>query len=54
MSKPLTMEALASQLRALRMRVEDLEDIRDYASAVKENDREPLKPWDDAKRDLDL
>jgi hypothetical protein len=54
MSETLTIEALASELRALRERVEDLEDIRDYEAAVKENNGEPLIPWEEAKRDLDL
>jgi len=54
MSETVTIESLASQLRALRERVEDLEDIRDYEAAVKENNGEPLIPWEEAKRDLDI
>jgi len=54
MSETLTIESLASELRALRERVEDLEDIRDFEVAVKENNGKPLMSWEDAKRDLDL
>jgi len=54
MSETLTIESLASELRALRERVEDLEDIRDFEVAVKENNGKALMSWEDAKRDLDL
>jgi hypothetical protein len=54
MSETMTLETLASEVRALRERVEDLEDIRDYEAAVKENNGKPLMSWEEAKRDLDL
>jgi hypothetical protein len=54
MSETMTIEQLASELRELRMRVEDLEDLRDLESAIRENDGRPLMSWDAAKRDLDL
>ncbi len=52
--EPLSLELLYRQLRALRERVEDLEDLRDLEEAIAENENEPLTPWDDAKKDLDL
>jgi hypothetical protein len=54
MSEAVTVEQLAAEVRELRMRVEDLEDLRDLESAIRENDDKPLMSWEDAKPDLDL
>ncbi len=52
--EPLSLELLARELRALRARVEDLEDLRELEEAIAENGAQPLIPWDEAKKDLDL
>ncbi len=52
--EPLTLESVYRELRALRERVEDLEDLRDLEEAIAENASQPLIPWDDAKKELDL
>ena len=52
--EPLSLELLYRELRALRERVEDLEDLRDLEEAITENGNEPLIPWEEAKKDLEL
>jgi hypothetical protein len=51
---PLTLEGLQRQLLALRERVEDLEDLRDFHAAEKENAGRAAIPWEEVKKDLDL
>jgi len=51
---PLTLELVYRELRALRERVEDLEDLHDLEKAIAENGDEPLIPWEEAKKSLDL
>ncbi len=48
---PLTLELVYRGLRALRERVENLEDLQ---KAIAENGDEPLIPWEEAKKSLDL
>lgn len=52
--EPLTLELVYRELRALRGRVEDLEDLHDLEEAIAENGDKPLIPWEEAKRKLDL
>lgn len=52
--EPLTLEIVYRELRALRQRVEDLEDLHDLEKAIAENGNAPLIPWEEAKKDLDL
>ena len=52
--EPLTLELVYRELRALRGRVEDLEDLHDLDKAIAENGDKPLIPWEEAKRKLDL
>ena len=52
--EPLTLELVYRELRALRERVEDLEDLHDLEKAIAENGDEPLIPWEEAKKSLDL
>jgi len=52
--EPLSLELVYRELRALRERVEDLEDLRDLEEAIAENGNEPLIPWEEAKKDLEL
>jgi hypothetical protein len=54
MTETVTVEQLAVELKALKERVEDLEDLRDFDAAVKQNADQPLIPWEVAKRDLGL
>ena len=49
-----TLEELAAEIRALKERVEDLEDLRDLELAIEKNAGKPLTDWDEAKRELDL
>jgi hypothetical protein len=52
--EPLTLELVYRELRALRERVEDFEDLHDLEKAIAENGDEPLIPWEEAKKSLDL
>lgn len=52
--EPLTLELLYRELRALRKRIEDFEDLHDLEKAIAESGDRPLIPWEEAKRDLDL
>ena len=52
--EPLTLELVYRELRALRERVEDLEDLQDLEKAIAENGDEPLIPWEEARKSLDL
>jgi hypothetical protein len=49
-----TLEELAAEIRALKYRVEDLEDLRDLETAIQENAGKPLTDWDHVKKELDL
>jgi len=52
--EPLTLAIVYRELRALRERVEDLEDLHDLEKAIADHGDEPLIPWEEAKKSLDL
>ncbi len=45
---------LAARVDRLRVRVEDLEDLRDLKDAVKRNGDRPLIPLAKVKKDVDI
>jgi len=45
---------LQAELKRLRQRVEDLEDLRDLNEAIARNKGKPLIPWEEAKNDLGI
>ncbi|HUS36850.1 MAG TPA: hypothetical protein VM680_16000 [Verrucomicrobiae bacterium] len=49
-----TIESLAEEMRQLKERMEDLEDLLELRAAVERNEGKPGLPWHDAKRKLDL
>ena len=49
-----TLEGLAAEIRALKERIEDLEDLRDLETAIEKNAGKPLTDWDQAKQELDI
>ena len=49
-----TVESLAEEMRLLRERMEDLEDLLELRGAVERNGTKPGISWDDAKRQLEL
>jgi hypothetical protein len=49
-----TLRSLQEELRVLRERVEDLEDLRELNEAIARNRSKRLIPWAAAKRDLGL
>jgi hypothetical protein len=53
-SKRVTVRELHFQLRRLRTRVEDLEDLRDLNAAIERNGAKPGIPWHQVKRELGL
>jgi len=42
------------ELRRLRSRVEDLEDLRDLNAAIERNAGKPGMPWTDVKKEVGL
>ena len=54
MSNTPTLESLAAEMRALRERMEDLEDLMELRAAVERNAGKPGVPWDQAKKDLEI
>ena len=50
----LTLQALYTEIHALRERVEDLEDLRELNQAIERNGKKPLIPWSEAKKKLGL
>ena len=50
----LTLQALHRELRELRDRVVDLEDLRELNQAIERNGGKPLVPWSKAKKQLGL
>ena len=52
--KKLLHRELHEELRALRERVEDLEDLRELNQAIERNGNKPLIPWAKAKKSLGL
>ena len=53
LAKP-TLKSLAMQVRLLRERIEDMEDLMDLRAAVKRNGRKPGVPWEKVKKELGL
>jgi hypothetical protein len=53
LEKP-TLESLAAEVRKLRERMEDIEDLYELREAVERNAGKPGIPWEEAKKDLDL
>ena len=50
----LTLQALHRELRELRERVVDLEDLRELNQAIERNGDKPLVAWSKAKKQLGL
>jgi hypothetical protein len=49
-----TLESLAAAVRRLQECLEDMEDLIELRSAVKENAGKPGVPWEQVKAELDL
>jgi hypothetical protein len=49
-----TLESLATAVRLLQERIEDMEDILELRSAVERNGGRPGLPWEQVKAELDL
>ena len=49
-----TVESLATEVRHLRERPEDLEDLIELRAAVERNAGKPGTPWEQMKAELDL
>jgi len=50
----LSLRTLHAEVKRLRQRVEDLEDLRDLNEAIARNKGQPLIPWDEAKNELGI
>jgi hypothetical protein len=53
LSKP-TLKSLSAEVRFLRERIEDMEDLMDLRAAVKRNGKKPGMSWDKVKKELGL
>ncbi len=53
-TKRVTVNQLQAELRQLRRRVEDLEDLHELNAAIKRNGGKPGIPWNQAKKELGL
>ena len=49
----LTLESLAAEVRALRDRLEDMEDLLELRAAVERNAGQPGTPWEQVKPEID-
>ena len=49
-----TLKSLAAEMRRLRERLEDVEDVIELRSAIERNAGEPGLPWEKVKAELDL
>ena len=49
-----TLESLATAVRGLPERLEDIEDLLELRAAVEENAGKPGVPWEQVKAELDL
>ena len=49
-----TLKSLAAEMRRLRERLEDVEDLIDLRSAIERNAGKPGVPWKKVKAELDL
>lgn len=52
LEKP-TLESLAAEMRLLRERLEDMEDLMELRAAVERNAGKPGTPWEQVKAELD-
>ena len=52
--RKVTLRRVASEVRRLRDKVEDLEDSRDLDEAITRNKGMPGTPWEQAKKELGL
>lgn len=53
LEKP-TLESLAAELRQLKQRLEDLEDLMELRAAIQRNVGKPGTPWEQVKAELDM
>jgi hypothetical protein len=53
LSKP-TLKSLAAEVRILRERLEDMEDLMDVRAAIKRNGKKPGTSWEKVKKELGL
>jgi hypothetical protein len=53
LKKP-TLKSLAAEMRRLRERIEDMEDLIELRSAIERNAGKPGVPWEQVKTELDL
>jgi hypothetical protein len=53
LKKP-TLKSLAAEMRRLRERLEDVEDLIELRGAIERNAGRPGVPWEKAKAELDL
>jgi len=49
-----TLESLAAEVRQIRERLEDMEDLMELRAAVKRNESKPGMPWEQVKAELKL
>ncbi len=49
-----TLESLAEEMRHLRERMEDMEDLMELRAAVERNGGKPGTPWEQVKSELSL
>jgi hypothetical protein len=49
-----TLKSLAAEMRRLRERLEDVEDLLELRSAIERNPGRPGVPWEKVKSELDL
>jgi hypothetical protein len=53
LKKP-TLQSLAAEMRRLRERLEDIEDVVELRSAIERNKGKPGVPWEKVKAELEL
>ncbi|MCE0497759.1 MAG: hypothetical protein LV481_07425 [Methylacidiphilales bacterium] len=53
LEKP-TLESLAVEVRRLRERLEDMEDLMELRAAVERNAGKPGTPWEQVKAEMEL
>jgi hypothetical protein len=49
-----TLKSLAAEMRRLRERLEDVEDLIELRSSIERNAGKPGVPWEKVKAELDL
>jgi hypothetical protein len=53
LEKP-TLESLAAEMRELRQRLENMEDLMELRAAVERNAGRPGTPWEQVRTELEL